>query len=136
MPIRSLLAAAALVAAAAVVQPVLAKKSEWRVPSIAARTKNPIAPDGASLKQGKQLWAAQCASCHGAEGRGDGPESRKLDKKTPDFADAELLSSQSDGELFRKISIGRRPMPGYGKTLTDAQRWHLVNHMRTLVRRK
>lgn len=137
MPSRRLLAAAAAAAAAAVAHPlVLARKSEWRVPSIAARTRNPIAADAASLKQGRELWAAQCAQCHGQAGRGDGPEARKLDRKTPDFGDPELLPSQTDGELYRKISIGRRPMPGYGKTLTDAQRWHLVNHMRTLARRK
>lgn len=136
MSIRRLVAAAAVAVAAAVVQPALARKSDWRVPPIAARTRNPVPADAASLRQGKLLWSAQCASCHGPEGRGDGPESRKLDKKTPDLTDPELLGSQTDGELHRKISVGRRPMPGYGKTLSDVQRWHLVNHMRTLARRK
>lgn len=112
----------------------LAKKTTWKVPSMAARTKNPIAVDAKSLAAGKALYAKECASCHGASGRGDGAEGRKLEGTMPDLTDSELIASQSDGELFRKVTMGRRPMPGYKASLSDEQRWHLVNYMRAMAK--
>jgi len=39
----------------------------------------------------------------------------------------------TDGELFWKISEGRRPMPEFKKRLTEEQRWQLVNYVRTFA---
>ncbi len=43
------------------------------------------------------------------------------------------MSAQSDGELFYKISEGRRPMPEFKTKLTEQQRWQLVLLMRSLA---
>lgn len=43
------------------------------------------------------------------------------------------LWHQTDGELFWKITIGRRPMPANRKLLTEEERWHLVNYTRMLA---
>jgi len=32
------------------------------------------------LAAGAQLYAEHCASCHGIDGRGDGPQARNLDR--------------------------------------------------------
>lgn len=116
--------------------PAAAKKSDWRVPPAAARARNPIGADAASLKEGRRLWDAHCAACHGSTGRGNGPEAPRLEKAVPDLTDRELLPAQTDGELWRKVWAGRRPMPGYKKTLSETQLWHLVNFMRALERAK
>jgi hypothetical protein len=43
------------------------------------------------------------------------------------------MSPQSDGELFYKISEGRRPMPEFKTKLTEEQRWQLVLLMRWMA---
>lgn len=34
---------------------------------------------------GKEIYDAQCAACHGAEGRGDGPLAQRLDRRPADL---------------------------------------------------
>ena len=43
------------------------------------------------------------------------------------------MSEQTDGELFWKITQGRTPMPAYRGTLSQKQRWAMVNYLRTLA---
>jgi mono/diheme cytochrome c family protein len=42
-------------------------------------------------------------------------------------------NGMTDGEIFWKITEGRRPMPSFKKELTDEQRWQLVNFLRRLA---
>jgi high-affinity iron transporter len=42
-------------------------------------------PDAQVIEQGKTLYADQCESCHGAEGKGDGPAARFLDPPARDL---------------------------------------------------
>jgi mono/diheme cytochrome c family protein len=39
----------------------------------------------------------------------------------------------TDGEIFWKMTEGRKPMPSFKKQLTDEQRWQLVNFLRTFA---
>jgi hypothetical protein len=43
-----------------------------------------------------------------------------------------MMSAETDGEVFWKISTGRPPMPTW-QTLTETQRWELVNYIRTFA---
>ncbi len=43
-------------------------------------------PDAQVLEQGKTLYTDQCESCHGAEGKGDGPAARFLDPPARDLS--------------------------------------------------
>ena len=45
----------------------------WPVPKEAAARKNPVSAGHESLAQGKSLYEKNCASCHGLEGKADGP---------------------------------------------------------------
>jgi mono/diheme cytochrome c family protein len=84
-------------------------------------------------KNATGLWSKHCASCHGAQGRGDGPDAKTLETRTPDFTDKNFMSARTDDDLFRKLTNGRKPMPGYKKKLSDMQRRQLVSFMRSLV---
>ncbi len=108
--------------------------SEWRISPRRARSQNPVAPDAASIARGAELYRQECESCHGATGKGDGPEARDLDTEVPDITGPKTWN-QTDGELFWKITLGRRPMPSQRKLMTEEERWHLVNHARKLARR-
>jgi mono/diheme cytochrome c family protein len=102
------------------ISPAQAQDEGWRAPPRAARTANPIKTDADSVSAGQKLWKAECAACHGDLGKGDGPQAKRLETKIPAISS---ISQQSDGELFWKVTTGRRPMPGYRKTLKDDQRW-------------
>jgi mono/diheme cytochrome c family protein len=104
---------------------------DWSVPPEAKRWKNPVTPDAFDAAQAGLLYREKCASCHGNTGKGDGDDAPLWGPKPTDFTGAHL-ASQSDGELFYKISQGKRPMPGFRNRLTDRQRWELVFYLRSL----
>jgi mono/diheme cytochrome c family protein len=56
-------------------------------------------------------WSANCASCHGPEGRGDGPTGPMV--KAPDLTRRELLDKSTDDDLVAVITTGRGKMPKF-----------------------
>jgi len=106
---------------------------DWPAPEKAKKLNNPVPATEASLAAAKAIYLEKCAHCHGVEGKGDGPESLLYDVKPADFTDAHMMGEMTDGEIFWKISEGRRPMPTFKKQLTEEQRWQLVSYVRTLA---
>ena len=105
----------------------------WPVPKEAAARKNPVSAGHESLAQGKSLYEKNCASCHGPEGKADGPMAAHLPEKPSNFTDGHMMGEMTDGGIFWKMSEGRGPMPSFKKLLTDEERWHLVNYLRALA---
>jgi mono/diheme cytochrome c family protein len=103
----------------------------WTVPESARSVKNPIAPSAADLDSIRPIYRDKCASCHGLTGRGDGHDASLYDPKPTDFTDTQHMSAVSDGELYYKLTEGRKPMPSFKKRLTDEQRWRMVLLLRT-----
>jgi mono/diheme cytochrome c family protein len=124
MKTRSLVIALTILTVAA-----FAATEEWKAPPSASAKKNPVPANATSLARGKIVYAAECASCHGKSGRGDGPAARDLEKSPGDMT---KLGGQSDGTLFWKITEGKKPMASFAKKLSDQQRWDVVNYLRTL----
>ena len=108
-------------------------KKDWPVPEEATKLKNPVPASEAALAAGKALFVEHCAQCHGVGGKGDGPEAPMYSVKPADFTDAHMMGEMTDGEIFWKISEGRRPMPTFKKQLTEEQRWQLVNYVRAFA---
>lgn len=105
----------------------------WVAPESEAKRVNPLKPDAATLEEGRKLFVDRCVECHGKKGKGDGPGAADLDVRATDFTKA-TFQEQSDGTLFWKTTTGKKPMPGYGKKLTDEQRWQLVLFLRRFAR--
>ena len=104
----------------------------WPVPANFKSMKNPVASDATSIADGKALWNTHCKSCHGAKGLGDGSKAAQLKTEPGDFSKP-VVQTQTDGELFYKLSEGREDMPNFKKKLPEAdERWSLVNFIRTL----
>ena len=103
----------------------------WNAPESAKEKKNPFLPDASSLERGKKSYKLDCMRCHGKEGKGDGPSAMKIDKPVADLT-TDKVQNQSDGDLYWKISEGRKPMPLSKNTLTDDQRWDVINYNRSL----
>ena len=111
----------------AAIQNSSAQTKPWTAPPAAQAVKN---PDN-TVPGGKALYVSYCTPCHGQSGKGDGPAAAALTPKPADHTSA-ALKSESDGSLFWKISEGRKPMPQYKLAFTPAQRWQLVNYIRSL----
>jgi high-affinity iron transporter len=88
----------------------------------------------ADLAEGRLLYQANCASCHGATGRGDGPAGRGMNPAPPAVGDAATMHDVSPATMYRIVSvgIGGTPMPAYGGSLTPDQRWNVVNYLISL----
>ncbi len=104
----------------------------WPVPAADKAKKNPVASNAESIKAGKELWSTYCKSCHGSKGLGDGSKAAQLKTEPGDFS-LPSFQSQTDGEMFYRLSVGRNDMPASKKKIPDEEdRWSLVNFMRTL----
>src|SRR5215470_9132195 len=104
---------------------------KWLSPAPSAAKKNPIAPTQDSIAAGQKLYSKTCAMCHGKGGDADGPAVIELNIHPAKLSDPQL-ATESDGSLFWKITTGKKPMPSYGKRLSETDRWNLVNYVRTL----
>ena len=76
------------------------------------------------LSRGAQLFAATCASCHGATGAGDGPLAANLHPRPVAFVDRERARERSLLALYQAVSQGVQgtAMPAF-KALADEDRW-------------
>lgn len=106
--------------------------AEWTAPARQARHLNPIAPAPQTTARGLEVYRKECMSCHGPAGHGNGPKAADLQTKPADLA-SEKVQSQTDGALFWKITEGRGDMPNTRNTLTDEERWMVVDYLRTLA---
>ena len=109
----------------------LSSQSSWEAPDNANTILNPIETNKGSLKIGKIVYKQYCGICHGNKGKGDGLAGMSLKPRPADFT-KESCQVQSDGVLYWKLTEGKAPMAGYKESLTEKQRWHLINYLRTL----
>jgi cytochrome c oxidase cbb3-type subunit 2 len=93
--------------------------------------------------QGKRVYAAHCAGCHGVKGDGEGPAARFLDPKPRDFVAAsfKFRSTPSgylptDEDLMRTLNEGvhSTSMPAW-RMLSVTDRQVLISYLKTLSKR-
>ena len=77
---------------------------------------------------GAAIYKAKCASCHGADGKGQSPMGKKMNLR--DLGSPEV-QKQTDKELYDWTADGKGKMPGYKDKLTADEIKALVAHMRT-----
>ncbi len=107
------------------------KSDVWKAPASAKKLENPVPVNPSILAKARKTYAKECYSCHGKKGKGDGPNSLDSEKKVPNLLKPNT-QDQTDGELYWKITNGRKPMPSAKKALTDEQRWAVVHYLRNL----
>ena len=107
------------------------KKEAWLAPKDSDNLKNPFTDKKSSALDGKKTFVQYCISCHGNEGIGNGPASVSLNPK-PGNLTSKVVQKQSDGNIFWKVSNGRGAMVAWKFTLSEKQRWQLVNYVREL----
>ena len=102
----------------------------------AAAMKNPVKATPESIAAGKKLYDTQCATCHGASGKGDGKMAASITTgpKPSDLTDASWKHGSTDGEIFTLIRDGSKGtgMRGYAARMKPDDIWNVVNYLRTL----
>ena len=98
-------------------------------------------PTAESIAKGKELYLERtkgnCIFCHGETGSGNEANLAKLRRKPADISNKERMTAMTDGEVFWKISKGITGiMPAGEKRMTEEERWHVVNYVRTLAKDK
>lgn len=90
-----------------------------------------------SKLDGRQLYQAACAACHGSDGRGQSVAIRGFDAEPPDFTDCSLTTPEADLDWLSVVHQGGparafdRMMPAFGEELTEPQIALVIEHVRT-----
>lgn len=96
--------------------------------------KNPWVPTKELVAKGKELFAVQCVSCHGAEGKGNGPAAAALIPPPRNFAVAQgWKNGRKPSQIFKTLKEGLAgsAMASFG-TLPSDDRWALVQYVSSL----
>ncbi len=89
------------------------------------------APD---LQRARVLFAENCASCHGVNGQGDGPQARGMDPLPTDFTDATRYAQRTLYGLYSTLTAGvdDTPMRSF-QELSEDDRWNLAFYAGSLA---
>jgi mono/diheme cytochrome c family protein len=106
----------------------------WEIPAGAAQEQNPVAASPEVLEKGKKLYTSKCEKCHGASGKGDGPDAEPGDEPG-DLTDSSRANRNADGVMYYKVWNGRKSpkMPGMkteGWSKEDV--WTVVHYAKSL----
>jgi mono/diheme cytochrome c family protein len=109
------------------------RSKPWPSPRSCIFTRNPVNATPRSISAGRKIYMMRCVGCHGPQGNGDGPDAAQLAVRPARLSTA-AVQEQTDGVLWWKITVGRRPMPEYAFRLSNEDRWNVINYLRTLRR--
>ena len=87
-----------------------------------------------SFSAGERSYAARCAQCHGAGGKGDGPAAAGLSPPPADLVSPAPAGPASPLDYFRRLTYGvpGTAMPAFGPTLSREERWDLIAYVISL----
>jgi mono/diheme cytochrome c family protein len=115
-------------------QPQAKSATGWTLPPEAETTKNPLTVDPKLLATGKAIFKEKCQKCHGASGKGDGPDADPDAQEDMDLTRADRAAKNPDGVVFYKVFNGRKKpkMPAQKDDMTKDQIWSVVSYVQTL----
>jgi mono/diheme cytochrome c family protein len=96
-------------------------------------------PQGNAGADGKTLYGANCAACHGSDGTGT-PKSQLGYDPPPDFTDCSFATVEPDADWYAVAHDGgparafNRRMPAFGEALTEDQLSAILRYIRNFCR--
>lgn len=105
---------------------------------LAASASALVSAQATPSRTGKDIYGANCASCHGPDGKGAAQASVGFtDVALPDFTDCQFGTPEPDPDWAATIQLGgyarafSRRMPAFGDAMTDAEVELVIAHVRT-----
>jgi mono/diheme cytochrome c family protein len=102
-------------------------------PAVAAPKASPE-----SIANGETLYKRQCQVCHGATGVGDGPASKNLKGKLPNFTDKAVMAKIKDADINEAIVSGLKTevgnMPSFKAKLKPEEIQDVMNFVHSLAK--
>lgn len=88
----------------------------------------------AQSADGKAVYDKSCASCHGADGKGNAAKEKmfKLEAGATNLG-RDAVASQTRDEKKAIIAEGKAKMPGYAKKMTPAEVDAVTDHAMKLI---
>jgi cytochrome c oxidase cbb3-type subunit III len=89
--------------------------------------------------EGKKLYLTYCSSCHGDNGKGDGPAAQSLPVKPANHTSGAVMNQLTDQFLMEIISkggsaVGKSPMmPAWGGQFKENQLRDIVAYVRSIA---
>lgn len=116
------------------------RHDKWlKPPKAYANKKSNQWSDQAAIERGKKLYQAQCASCHGADGKGTGPVAKALAHPPADLSnhfhrkpgdgDAYLFWRVSEGGVVEPFKSTQSAMPAFKGSLEEGARWDVLSYI-------
>ncbi len=78
------------------------------------------------LTQGKQIYAANCAACHGANGTG-------AVLGAADFTNMTLMANSAPRDFYQIVTQGKGSMPSWQGRLAQDKRWAVIDFVETFI---
>lgn len=83
------------------------------------------------MERGREKYTITCVPCHGGQGDGNGVVKYFGISAVKSLHDPDVVK-QSDGDIYRTITLGKGVMKGYANTLSIEDRWAIVAYARAL----
>ena len=96
---------------------------DWIVPEDQSAVVNPSAYTLENVTAGKDLYTLNCKSCHGDPGKNNPLALLPL----PVDIASERMHLNTEAAMFYKMSNGRGVMPPFNASISEDDRWKLVN---------
>ena len=89
------------------------------------------------VANGKKIFTANCAVCHGDKGDGTGPAAAALNPKPRNFASPAEMKDIDDARLKKSITEGRpgTAMVGFSKTLKAGDIDDVIVFVKTFLKK-
>jgi mono/diheme cytochrome c family protein len=87
----------------------------------------------AEAKPGKATYDKLCASCHGADGKGNPAMAKAMGEKGLNIVSKEVQAKKDD-QLLKVIVEGEGKMPASGKNLSKQEQKDVLSYTRSLAK--
>ncbi len=88
--------------------------------------------DQQALAAGRSIYQVRCASCHGDDGRGNGPQAPYLEPAPANFSAPSMLNALRNHQdyVFWWVSDGvaETGMPPFKYDLSETERWQAITY--------